>query len=78
VFGVPDDKYGEQVCAWIQARDGSELTAEDVRDYCRGQITQFKIPRHIKMVQEYPMTITGKLQKFVMRDETIKELGIKV
>ena len=78
VFGVPDEKYGEQVCAWVQARDGCELTADDVREYCHGQITQFKIPRHIKMVQAYPMTITGKLQKFVMRDETIKELGIKV
>jgi fatty-acyl-CoA synthase len=77
VFGVPDDKYGEQVCAWIQARDGHELTPENVKEYCQGQITHFKIPHHIRMVSEFPMTITGKMQKFVMRDEMAKELAIE-
>ncbi|MCZ6501463.1 MAG: AMP-binding protein [Gammaproteobacteria bacterium] len=78
VFGVPDDKYGEQVCAWIQVKEGHELTPEEIKEYCHGQITHFKVPYHIKMVDEFPMTITGKMQKFVMRDETVKELGIKV
>ena len=78
VFGVPDDKYGELVCAWIQVKEGHELTPEIVKEYCRGQITHYKIPHHIKMVDEFPMTITGKMQKFVMRDETVKELGLKV
>ena len=78
VFGVPDDKYGEQVCAWIQVKEGHELTPEVIKEYCQGQITHYKIPHYIKMVDEFPMTITGKIQKFVMRDETVKELGIKV
>ncbi len=75
VFGIPDTKYGEQVCAWVQVKKGKDLTAEDIKEYCQGQITHFKIPRYIKMVDEFPMTVTGKMQKFVMRDETIKELG---
>lgn len=76
VFGIPDAKYGEQVCAWVQLRPGSGLSAQDVREYCAGQITHFKIPKHVKIVEEYPMTVTGKMQKFVMRDEMAEELGI--
>ena len=78
VFGIPDAKYGEQVCAWVQTRPGSKLTVDEVRDFCQGQITHFKIPKHIKMVNEFPMTVTGKMQKFVMRDNMVKELGITV
>jgi fatty-acyl-CoA synthase len=74
VFGIADAKYGEQVCAWVQVKDGFDLDAEGIREYCQGQITHFKIPHHIKMVNEFPMTVTGKMQKFVMRDEMIKEL----
>lgn len=74
VFGIPDKKYGEQVCAWVQLRDGSVLTPEDIRNYCSGQITHFKIPKYVKLVHDYPMTVTGKMQKFVMREETIKDL----
>jgi fatty-acyl-CoA synthase len=75
VFGVPDEKMGEEVCAWIQLNDGFELTDEDVKAHCRDQITHFKIPRHIRFVTEYPMTVTGKIQKFVMRDEMLEQLG---
>ncbi|MFP6807283.1 MAG: AMP-binding protein [Pseudomonadales bacterium] len=76
VFGIPHEKYGEQVCAWIQIKEGSELTVEAIKEYCQGQITHFKIPHHIKLVTEFPMTVTGKMQKFVMRDETSKELEL--
>jgi fatty-acyl-CoA synthase len=74
VFGVPDAKYGELVCAWIRRRPGMELTAEDVRAFCREQITHFKIPTHIRFVEEFPMTVTGKIQKFRMREQMIEEL----
>jgi fatty-acyl-CoA synthase len=76
VFGIPDAKYGEQVCAWVQLRPGSSLTAEGVREYCAGQITHFKVPKFVKIVDEYPMTVTGKMQKFVMRDKMSEELGL--
>ena len=76
VFGVPDAKYGEQVAAWVQLRPGSNLTPQGIREYCSGQITHFKVPKFIKLVNEYPMTVTGKMQKFVMRDQMAEELGI--
>jgi fatty-acyl-CoA synthase len=75
VFGVPDPRYGEQVCAWIRARPGSGLTAEDVQAFCRERITHFKIPRHIRFVDAFPMTVTGKAQKFRMREEMAAELA---
>ena len=75
VFGVPDEKMGEEVCAWIQLNEGFDLTDADVKAYCRDQITHFKIPRHIRFVTEYPMTVTGKIQKFVMRDEMLEQLA---
>ena len=75
VFGVPDEKMGEEVCAWIQLNDGFDLSDEDVKACCRDQITHFKIPRHIRFVTEYPMTVTGKIQKFVMRDEMLTQLS---
>lgn len=74
VVGVPDDKYGEQVCAWIQTRDNKQLTAEQVREFCSGQIAHYKVPHYIKFVSEYPMTVTGKIQKFVMREQMVAEL----
>lgn len=76
VFAVPDQKYGEQVAAWIQLRAGSSVTTDQIKDFCRGQVTHFKIPHYIKIVSEYPMTVTGKMQKFVMRDEYAKQLGL--
>ncbi len=75
VFGIPDEKYGEQVCAWVQVKEGCDLSTEDIKEFCRGQITHFKIPHHIKLVSEFPMTVTGKMQKFVMRDEMAREIG---
>ncbi len=75
VIGAPDEKYGEEVCAWIKLREGQTATAEEIRDFCKGQIAHFKIPRYVKFVDEFPMTITGKVQKFVMRDTMAKELA---
>jgi fatty-acyl-CoA synthase len=77
VFGVADDVYGEELCAWIRIRDGNSLTAEEVREFCKGQITHRKIPRYIEFVDEFPMTVTGKIQKFAMRDAVEARLGLK-
>jgi fatty-acyl-CoA synthase len=74
VFGVPDRKYGEEVCAWIRLREGQQATADEIRDYCRGQIATYKIPRYIRFTTEFPMTVTGKIQKFRMREEMMREL----
>ncbi|KVG83798.1 AMP-binding protein [Burkholderia ubonensis] len=78
VFGVPDAKYGEEVCAWIVLRAGEQLTEDDVRAFCQGQIAHYKIPRYIRFVDELPMTVTGKVQKFVMRQRMIDELKLDV
>jgi fatty-acyl-CoA synthase len=77
VFGVPDERYGEEICAWIKIRAGETLTAEEVRDFCRDQIAHYKVPRHICFVEEFPMTVTGKIQKFIMRERMAAELGLK-
>ena len=76
VFGVPDDKYGEELCAWICLKEGREASAEEIKEFCKGQIAHYKIPRYIRFVDEFPMTVTGKIQKFIMRDDMIEELGI--
>jgi fatty-acyl-CoA synthase len=78
VIGVPDPKYGEEICAWIKLREGQSATPEEIKDFCKGQIAHYKIPRYIEFVPEFPMTITGKIQKFVMREQTIGKLGLKV
>ena len=75
VIGVPDAKYGEEICAWIRLHDGKTLTADDIRTFCRGEIAHFKIPRYIEFVSEFPMTITGKIQKYVMREKMVEKLG---
>jgi fatty-acyl-CoA synthase len=77
VIGVPDPKYGEELCAWIRLRDGQTATAEDVREFCRGQIAHYKVPRHVKFVEAFPMTITGKIQKYLMREQMARELGLQ-
>jgi len=77
VIGVPDPRYGEEICAWIKLHDGKTATAEEIREFCKGEIAHYKIPRYIEFVPEFPMTITGKIQKFVMREQTIKKLGLK-
>jgi fatty-acyl-CoA synthase len=78
VFGVPDPKYVEEVCAWITLKPGEQCTEQEIRDFCREQIAHYKVPRYIRFVEEMPMTITGKVQKFVMRDKMIEELGLSV
>jgi fatty-acyl-CoA synthase len=77
IFGVADDRYGEELCAWIRTRPGETLTADDVRAFCHGQIAHNKIPRYVEFVDEFPMTVTGKIQKFVMRDAVEAKLGLK-
>lgn len=77
VFGVADDRYGEELCAWIRTRPGETLTADEVRAFCQGQIAHNKIPRYVEFVNEFPMTVTGKIQKFMMRDAVEARLGLK-
>ena len=76
VIGVPDARYGEEIMAWIQLRDGVSPDADDIKEFCRGQIAGYKIPRYIKFTGEFPMTITGKIQKYLMREISIEELGL--
>jgi fatty-acyl-CoA synthase len=76
VIGVPDHKYGEEVCAWIRLRDGVTATAEELREFCRGQIATYKIPRYVRFTGEFPMTVTGKVQKFKLREMTVAELAL--
>ena len=74
VFGVEDMRMGEEVCAWIQLRKGRSATEADIRDFCKGQISHFKIPRYVRFVDEYPMTVTGKIRKIEMRAMMAEEL----
>ena len=76
VFGVPDAKYGEEVCAWIVLKPGASATAQDIREFCRERIAHYKVPKYVRFVSEIPMTVTGKPQKFVMRRHMMTELGI--
>ena len=75
VIGVPSARYGEEVMAWVKLRDGATATAADLAAACRGRIATYKIPRHWRLVDDFPMTITGKVQKFRMRQIAIAELG---
>jgi len=77
VIGVPDHKYGEELCAWIILKPGQNANEQDIRDFCQGQIAHYKVPRHIRFVENFPMTITGKIQKFMMRNAMKQELGIQ-
>eukprot|EP01119_Soliformovum_irregulare_P010673 TRINITY_DN2632_c0_g1_i5.p3 TRINITY_DN2632_c0_g1~~TRINITY_DN2632_c0_g1_i5.p3 ORF type:complete len:266 (-),score=53.62 TRINITY_DN2632_c0_g1_i5:1094-1891(-) len=76
VIGVPDPKFGEEVCAWIKLREGAQATPDLIQLYCKDKIAHYKIPRYILFVDQFPMTITGKIQKFVMREETAKLLKL--
>ncbi len=76
VIGVPDPRYGEELCAWVRLRDGEAASEDEIRAFCQGQIAHYKIPRYVKFVDGFPMTVTGKIQKFLMREETIAELGL--
>ncbi len=75
VFGVPDKRFGEELCAWIKLRAGTKLTEDDVKGYCKDQIAHFKIPRYVRFVDDFPMTVTGKMQKYLMRATMAKELA---
>jgi fatty-acyl-CoA synthase len=77
VIGVPDIKYGEEIMAWIRPREGARMAEEDVKAFCRDRIAHFKIPRYVKFADEFPMTVTGKIQKFKMREQAIAELGLE-
>ena len=77
VVGVPDLKYGEELCAWVRLREGSALTGEDLRDWCKGQLAHYKVPRYVRIADEFPMTVTGKVQKYKMREESVRELGLE-
>jgi fatty-acyl-CoA synthase len=81
VIGVPDVKYGEELCAWVVRRAGDEggaLTEDAVKDHCRGKLAHFKVPRYVMFVEEFPMTVTGKIQKYKMREVAVIELGLDV
>ena len=77
VIGVPDERYGEELCAWVIVHDGASLSEEDVRAYCRGKIAHYKIPRYVMFVDGWPMTVSGKVQKYKMREESIAKLGLE-
>jgi fatty-acyl-CoA synthase len=77
VVGLPDERYGEELCAWIVLRPGENANEEDIRMFCDGQIARYKIPRYIRFVETFPMTVTGKVQKFLIREAMMKELGLK-
>ena len=77
VVGVPDLRYGEELCAWVRLREGQQVSGEELREWCRHKIASFKIPRYWRFVEEFPMTVTGKVQKFKMRETSIAELGLE-
>jgi fatty-acyl-CoA synthase len=77
VIGVPDARYGEEIMAWVQLKTGETATTEEIREFCKGQIAHYKIPRYIKFVESFPMTVTGKIQKYLMRQTSIEELGLQ-
>jgi fatty-acyl-CoA synthase len=77
VIGVPDAKYGEEVCAWVRLHDPHQASVEEIREYCRGQIATYKIPRYVRFSTDFPMTVTGKIQKYRMREISIAELGLE-
>lgn len=78
VFGVPDEKYGEEICAWIMLSGDETATEDEIKEFCKGQIAHYKVPRYIRFVDAFPMTVTGKIQKFIMRDTMIEDLDLQV
>ena len=78
LFGVPDERYGEELCAWVITRPGQACSEDEIRAFCREQIAHYKVPRYIRFVDELPVTVTGKPQKFVMREAMMRELGLSV
>jgi fatty-acyl-CoA synthase len=78
VFGVPDVKFGEHVCAWIRLREGSQASEAEIQDYCRHHLAYYKVPHYVRFVDAFPMTVTGKVQKYLMREAMVEELGLRV
>ena len=78
VIGVPDPKYGEEIMAWVKLKPGETASEDEIRDFCKGQIAHYKVPRYVKFTDGFPMTVTGKIQKFLMRNQSIDELGLKI
>ena len=76
VVGVPDEKFGEEVCAFIQARDGASVDTDAVREFCQGKIAHYKVPRYVLSIEDFPMTVTGKIQKYLLRDAAVEQLGL--
>ena len=76
VVGVPDEKFGEEVCAFIQARDGATVDTDAVREFCQGKIAHYKVPRYVLSIDDFPMTVTGKIQKYLLRDAAVEQLGL--
>jgi fatty-acyl-CoA synthase len=77
VIGVPDAKYGEEIMAWIRVREGVALSSDDVAAFCEGKIAHYKVPRYVHVTDEFPMTVTGKVQKYLMREASIEMLGLQ-
>jgi fatty-acyl-CoA synthase len=77
VFGVPDARFGEELVAWVRLRPGQMLDEAGLKAFCQGQIAHYKVLRHVRFVDEFPMTVTGKVQKFIMRERMMAELGVK-
>jgi fatty-acyl-CoA synthase len=73
-FGVPDSALGEVLCAWVQPRAGTRASEQETQEFCRNQIAHYKVPRYVRFVDAFPMTVTGKVQKFIMRERMIREL----
>jgi fatty-acyl-CoA synthase len=77
VVGVPDERFGEELCAWVRLREGASLDAEALRSWCSGKLAHYKVPRYVRVTDEFPMTVTGKVQKFKMRETSVEELGLQ-
>ena len=77
VIGVPDQRFGEEVMAWVRLKPDADATEDSIRDFCRGRIAHYKVPRYVKLTDDFPMTVTGKVQKFLMREQSIEELGLQ-
>jgi fatty-acyl-CoA synthase len=74
--GVPDDRFGEEICVWIRVKAGQSLNEEEVKAFCSGQIAHYKVPRYVRLVDTFPATVTGKIQKFLIRKAMMEELGL--
>ncbi|MEX2112892.1 MAG: AMP-binding protein, partial [Pirellulales bacterium] len=77
VVGVPDPKYGEELCAWVKLKAGCTCSEQELRDFCRAELARYKVPRYVKFVDSFPQTVTGKIQKFKIRELVCDELGLK-